>query len=56
MTFAPAGDPEAVSNRLYERGVVVRNLPGTPWVRASTGWWNDESDVERLVRAVGGGA
>jgi L-cysteine/cystine lyase len=53
VTFAPDDDPEAVVARLLEQDVVVRNLPGTPWVRASTGWWNDESDVERLARGVG---
>jgi L-cysteine/cystine lyase len=50
VTFAPQDDTEAVVARLLEHGVVVRNLPGTPWVRASCGWWNDESDVERLAR------
>jgi selenocysteine lyase/cysteine desulfurase len=30
----------------------VRNLPHTPWVRASCGWWNDESDVARLAAAL----
>ncbi|HZT91105.1 MAG TPA: aminotransferase class V-fold PLP-dependent enzyme [Gaiellaceae bacterium] len=35
--------------RLYDQGVVVRELPGTGLVRASVGWWNDESDLERLL-------
>jgi len=26
--------------------------PGTGLLRASVGWWNDESDVERLVSAL----
>ena len=37
---------------LYERGVVLRELPGTGLVRASVGWWNDGSDLERLVEAL----
>jgi L-cysteine/cystine lyase len=37
---------------LYERGVVVRDLPGTGLLRASVGWWNDGSDLERLVEAL----
>jgi L-cysteine/cystine lyase len=52
VTFAPDGDPVALAARLFEQGVVLRNLPGTPWLRASCGWWNDESDVERLGRGV----
>ena len=52
VTFAPHEDPEQLTNRLFEHGVLVRNLPGTPWVRASCGWWNDETDVERLAAAL----
>jgi selenocysteine lyase/cysteine desulfurase len=42
---------DAVGERaaLAERGVVVRNIPDRPWLRASVGAWNDESDLERLV-------
>jgi selenocysteine lyase/cysteine desulfurase len=47
-------DPEATRDRLAGEGIVVRNLPGTPYVRASVGAWNDEGDLERLVRAVTG--
>jgi selenocysteine lyase/cysteine desulfurase len=43
------GDSDAVARGLYERGVVVRDLPGTGLLRASVGWWNDETDLERLV-------
>ena len=61
-TVAPRGDttlvtwemPDAadVPARLAEQGIVVRNLPGTPYVRASVGAWNDEGDLERLVGAL----
>jgi len=46
-------DPEAARDRLQEAGVIVRNLPGTPYLRASVGAWNDESDLERLLSAAG---
>jgi L-cysteine/cystine lyase len=46
------GDTTAVAAALYDRGVTVRDLPGTGLLRASVGWWNDESDLERLVEAL----
>jgi L-cysteine/cystine lyase len=52
VTFRPDGDPESVVARLFEQEVVVRALPGTPWVRASCGWWTSDDDVERLARAL----
>ena len=30
----------------------MRNLPGHPYLRASVGAWNDESDLERLLAAL----
>ncbi len=45
-------DPEAARDRLAEHGILVRNLPGTPYVRASVGAWNDEADVERLLATL----
>ena len=48
----PSEDPEAERGRLAERGVVVRNIPGRPWLRASVGAWNDEGDLERLLGAL----
>jgi L-cysteine/cystine lyase len=61
-TIAPRGrstlvswemdDPEAARERLGEQDIVVRNLPGHPYLRASVGAWNDESDLERLLAAL----
>lgn len=45
-------DPEAEVARLAAAGVVVRSFPGLPFVRASVGAWNDESDLERLLAAL----
>ena len=47
-----APDPEAAVARCAQRGVVVRHLPGRPYVRASVGGWNDETDLERLLEAA----
>ncbi|MDA0182976.1 aminotransferase class V-fold PLP-dependent enzyme [Solirubrobacter phytolaccae] len=62
FTVAPRGattlvtfevdDPEARREQLNARGVAVRNLPGTPYLRASVGAWNDESDLDRLLKAL----
>ncbi len=48
----PSGDPIAERARLAEAGVIVRNIPERPWLRASVGAWNDESDLERLLDAL----
>jgi L-cysteine/cystine lyase len=45
-------DPEATRDRLAAAGIVIRNLPSTPYLRASVGAWNDEEDLERLLDAV----
>ncbi len=42
-------DPEAERVRLAGGGVVLRDIPGRPWLRASVGAWNDEGDLERLI-------
>lgn len=47
-----AADPEEQVRRLAERGVVVRDLPGTGWVRASCGFWTSEEDLERLAAGL----
>jgi L-cysteine/cystine lyase len=52
VSFRPPGDSAETVAALYERGVVVRELPGTGLVRASIGWWNDGSDLERLVEGL----
>lgn len=51
VTFENA-DPEAARLRLAEAGVLLRNLPGTPFLRASVGAWNDESDLDRLLELL----
>ena len=51
ISFRTPGEPVEVVKAAYERGVVIRPLPDG-WLRASVGWWNDESDIERLVGAL----
>jgi L-cysteine/cystine lyase len=45
-------DPEGERTLLAEHGVIVRNIPDRPWLRASVGAWNDERDLERLVEIL----
>jgi L-cysteine/cystine lyase len=52
VSFRPEHDAAETSKRLFERGVVVRDLPGTGLVRASVGWWTSEEDLERLLAGL----
>ena len=52
VTFAAPGDPAECAARALEHGVVIRDLPGTAWLRASCGYWTNEDDLQRLVEAV----
>ena len=52
VTFEVEGDPEAVVAQLLSENVVVRNIPGTKWLRASCGWWTSDDDIDRLVAAL----
>jgi selenocysteine lyase/cysteine desulfurase len=46
------GDTAEAAAALYARGIVLRELPGTGLLRVSIGWWNDGSDLERLVESL----
>ena len=48
VSFRVTRDPPEVVKRAEAGGVVIRNLPDG-WLRASVGWWNDETDIARLV-------
>jgi selenocysteine lyase/cysteine desulfurase len=52
ISFPVDGDAAETAARLYEAGVVARDLPGTGWLRVSCGWWTSEEDVERLLAAL----
>jgi selenocysteine lyase/cysteine desulfurase len=54
VSFVPEGDPAEIALRLCEQGVVVRDMPGTGWVRVSCGWWTSDGDVERLLDTLQG--
>ena len=52
VTFRAEGDAAELVARLYERGVVARDLPGLGWLRVSCGWWTTDEDLGRLVAAL----
>ena len=52
VSFVAPGDAAADAARLYDTGVILRDLPGTGWLRASCGWWTSDEDIERLVAAL----
>jgi L-cysteine/cystine lyase len=53
VAFSVAGrEPPDVMTDCEAAGVLVRHIPGFGIVRASVGFWNDESDLERLVAVV----
>jgi L-cysteine/cystine lyase len=45
-------DAVAQRDRLSALGIVVRDIPQRPWLRASVGAWNDENDLDRLLGAL----
>jgi L-cysteine/cystine lyase len=52
VSFRPDGDAAELVSRLYERDVVVRDVPGKGWLRVSCGWWTSDEDLDRLVAAL----
>jgi L-cysteine/cystine lyase len=48
----PGDDTAGASRRALERGVAIRDLPGTGLLRASCGYWTSDADLERLVDAL----
>lgn len=53
VSWRAEGDPTETVRRLFERNVVVRDIPGRNLIRASCGWWTSEGDIERLLTALG---
>jgi selenocysteine lyase/cysteine desulfurase len=52
VTFRVEGDSAELVRRLYDRGVIVRDIPGHGWMRVSCGWWTSDEDLERLVAGL----
>ena len=52
VTWRVDGDPDEHVRRLAAQGVIVRAIPGRPWLRASVGAWSSEDDLDRLLAAL----
>jgi selenocysteine lyase/cysteine desulfurase len=52
VSFAPERDAAEEAARLLDHGVLVRDLPGTGWLRVSCGWWTSDGDLDRLLGAL----
>ena len=49
VSFRPSGDPAEAVKRLADRGVIVREIPGSGLVRVSCGYWTSDDDLQRLL-------
>jgi L-cysteine/cystine lyase len=56
VSFVAEGDAAETAARLFEQGIVIRDMPGTGWLRVSCAWWTSEGDLDRLLAAVPGSA
>lgn len=45
-------DPDGAVERFAAAGVMVRSIPGRPWLRASVGAWSSDADLERLATSL----
>jgi L-cysteine/cystine lyase len=52
VSWKAEGVPEEIAARAYDRGVVIRDLPRTQYVRASCGYWTSNDDIDRLLAAL----
>ena len=52
VTWKADGESKEVVERLADAGVVIRDLPGRGWLRASCGFWTSHDDLERLLGAL----
>ena len=52
LSVAGADDMPAVVAGLAERGVLVRFIPNTPYLRVSVGAWTSYEDIERLIEGL----
>jgi L-cysteine/cystine lyase len=52
ISWRVEGDASEAAARAWKQGVVIRDLPGLNWLRASVGYWTSDEDIERLVAVL----
>lgn len=52
VSFRAEGDSAELVTRLYEQGIVIRDIPALGWLRVSCGWWTTDEELERLADAL----
>ena len=53
VSFVADGNAAETAARVFEHGVVIRDLPGTAeWLRVSCGWWTSDGDLDRLLGSL----
>jgi L-cysteine/cystine lyase len=52
LTVDGVDDAAALVGRLAEQGILIRYIPGTPYLRVSVGAWTTDEEVERLAVAL----
>jgi selenocysteine lyase/cysteine desulfurase len=52
LTVDGVEDTSALVARLAEQGILIRYIPGTPFLRVSVGAWTTEDEMERLAVAL----
>jgi L-cysteine/cystine lyase len=52
VTWKAEGESAEVVVGLAEAGVIVRDLRGFGWLRASCGFWTSDEDLDRLLEAL----
>ncbi len=51
ISFRIPGDPVAIVKGAEAKQVVIRSLPDG-WLRASVGWWTDQTDIDQLIEVM----
>jgi L-cysteine/cystine lyase len=52
VSFRVEGDSAELVRLLYNRGVIVRDVPSAGWIRVSCGWWTSDDDLDRMLAGL----
>jgi selenocysteine lyase/cysteine desulfurase len=52
LTVDGVDDTAELVARLGEQGILIRFIPGTPFLRISVGAWTTDEEIDRLATAL----